>query len=474
MPVSILSCNAQGLNTAAKQVLLASILNQNRPALCALQETKLVPGDRNGSVDRLTKKLYRMNLHPIYGRNDAHAAGVATLYNPFRVQSIGEVYSDKYCLITLVQLGGVPIVLINNYGPNKSSTTVSERQKRFADVIAAVRSISVQHIILLGDHNALADPSDRFPINGEYDRDFKDFITELGLVCGHSVCNSSKFFTFVDRQSGSQTRIDAVFVTPSLANMVHSINKVYFTPSTDHFGINLVLRVPKVSPQSAYVRTKWDLSRVSAHMFNQFCVERDERLRHIDASLSDAEQIKSVYRAMNEAAVAVGIPRAGKPPDSQNRSDSNTVRHLRARLTKYLKHMSNLSFSAEQRKEYLEKAASVRADLTAALRKEAKTVIDKWKRSVSAAEFNDPSHFFRSLEASTSFNRKYGTRLPDGRASFDPETVMRAESAYIGDLYRHSSANVDALFEGLPPPPHITPDGLPPSNSHQDVATSAE
>lgn len=196
-------------------MLINQLVRDEKIGLLALQETHLT----RERVDTLNE-LFGRHLRIYHSEMDCHATGsggVAFAVNKHLVDP------DK-CVVTEIQRGralaikfpwstGRELCAVNVYGPN-----VQAESAIFWKHLQTQGPADVD--IMLGDFNVVEDGIDRIPVRTESGgalSALQDLLAELRLEDGWRIQNPHlKAFTYMQKATGSQSRLDCVYVAAAL------------------------------------------------------------------------------------------------------------------------------------------------------------------------------------------------------------------------------------------------------------------
>ncbi len=202
-----------------KWLCINQVIRDNRIAVLALQETHLTAERIN-----LLNTLFKSSLLVIASANPANesgAGGVAIALNR-RLVDIDkaqkeEIVPGRAMEITIPWTGGRNLKVLNVYAPNVSAESVTFWKKLEAHYDARPRN---RPDFMLGDFNLVESSIDRLPPRMDATgptESLKQLIRSLNLTDGWRETEPTrKQYTFLQSATGSQSRIDRIYVKRTL------------------------------------------------------------------------------------------------------------------------------------------------------------------------------------------------------------------------------------------------------------------
>ncbi|EIW59707.1 DNase I-like protein, partial [Trametes versicolor FP-101664 SS1] len=196
-------------------MLINQLVRDEKIGLLALQETHLT----SECVDQLNE-LFGRHLRIYHSELTHHATGAGGVALAVNKRLI----DPEKCVVTDIQKGramaisfpwstGRELSVVNVYGPNSSA----ENAVFWRDVKTHCPA-SVD--ILLGDFNVVEDGIDRIPVRAETGnalQALQELLAELRLEDGWRMQNPhTKAFTYMQKSTGSQSRLDRIYVASAL------------------------------------------------------------------------------------------------------------------------------------------------------------------------------------------------------------------------------------------------------------------
>ncbi|KAI0741087.1 Endonuclease/exonuclease/phosphatase, partial [Earliella scabrosa] len=198
-----------------KWLMLNQLMRDNRIAVMALQETHLT-NERHETLRRLFGDVLEIVSSPDPD-NPTGARGVAIAINK-RILTHGAtacttLVPGRAVKATLSQREGASIEVLAVYAPNDSANNA-----RFWEYLR--NDNRSQCDIMLGDFNLVEDAIDRLPSrhdDASATDELSQLRTKLGLVDGWRHKNDSlKAYTYLQQATGSQSRLDRIYLRKSL------------------------------------------------------------------------------------------------------------------------------------------------------------------------------------------------------------------------------------------------------------------
>ncbi|XP_059078035.1 uncharacterized protein LOC131876613 [Cryptomeria japonica] len=232
-----LSWNVRGCNAPDKIRLIKRCLDQVRPDILLLQETKIKEED----FSLFSRKFQSWNCS-LVGAQGA-SGGLAMLWkgSAIDVTIVRATRWWQWLKIKSMQLQ-TSFFLFNIYGPINSNL-----KKQVWSELSEILSNDKENVFILGgDFNALIRPSDKkggMGWNRQSQRDFSSFVTSSGLI---KIPFKTREFTWTNRRSGFLNiaeKLDRFFIAGdwSKSHWTSNAEILPFTGS-DHYPICLRLQ----------------------------------------------------------------------------------------------------------------------------------------------------------------------------------------------------------------------------------------
>ncbi|KAI0720820.1 Endonuclease/exonuclease/phosphatase, partial [Cerioporus squamosus] len=216
--------SSSGSDSQDKWLMLNQLMRQDRIAVLALQETHYTTQQAD-RLNSLFEGLMRVYVSPDPDSSNA-ARGVAFAVNLRIVRDDSVV--PRICVpgramaLSLTRRRGSLITLLNVYAPNSMNKNMAFWKSLCA--LAGEPGWAAPDV-LLGDFNIVEDSSDRAPARPDNEGAvlaLQAFLVKLSLVDGWRARNgASRMFSFLQLSSGSQSRIDRIYVSRSILRMSH-------------------------------------------------------------------------------------------------------------------------------------------------------------------------------------------------------------------------------------------------------------
>ncbi len=227
-----------------KWLLLNQLMRDLRIGVLALQETHYTTA-QSDDLNALFEGLMTVYVSPDPER-PTNARGVAFALNHRVIKedtiNFHERVPGRALELELTRRRGTKLTILNVYAPNDPRENAAFWRELTA-LYAAPRVRKPD--VLLGDFNVVDLDTDRAPARLDPEAatsSLRDFITSLGLVDGWRTRNgNAREFSFYQKSSGSQSRIDRIYTTPSLLSMSHSWNIAPSGIPTDHRLVSVAL-----------------------------------------------------------------------------------------------------------------------------------------------------------------------------------------------------------------------------------------
>ncbi len=224
--LNILSLNLNGLNSAVKRTRVLEYLHRKSISCALIQETHLKQSD----VTRFQNKYYKLIA---FSCTQNKTKGVLILVNRKLNLTIEHLGSDEKGRFVFIRckIYNNRLALVSIYGPNETdSAFLTQISKTLLEEIDCP-------LVVGGDFNAVINPAlDKSQSDTTANPSSKllnKFITELNLIDLWRIQNTkAKDFTFFSNRHKTFSRIDYIFLSPSLISSNSSISILPI-----HFGV---------------------------------------------------------------------------------------------------------------------------------------------------------------------------------------------------------------------------------------------
>ncbi|XP_057854761.2 uncharacterized protein LOC131064586 [Cryptomeria japonica] len=249
----ILSWNVRGYNAPDKTRLIKRCLDQVRPDILLLQETKIKEED----VNVFSRKFPAWKCI-LVGAQSA-SGGLAALWND-SVMDVVVIRSTRWWQWLKIQSFQfqTSFFLINIYGPNNSNLKM-QMWEELADIM---RNDRENLFILGGDFNAILRPLDKMGSvgwNRQSQRDLSSFVMNLGLI---EIPFRTWDFTWTNRSSGflnMAKRLDRFFIAGDwLESHWKSVAEILPISGSHHYPICLRIQEESAPERCSFkFETMW-------------------------------------------------------------------------------------------------------------------------------------------------------------------------------------------------------------------------
>lgn len=237
--LKIASLNMRGRGspqTQDKWNHINQILREKSIAILALQETHL----SKDHVDRLhTLFGKRLKIHYSIDQNEPNSKGVAIVLNKEKTNTLNitenEIIPGRALMLVLPWHADLTITILAVYAPNRTG-----ENKDFWTLLQ--NKLQAQNFplpdIMLGDFNLVENPLDRLPSHPD-DANATEALLDLKSMLHYkdgwrSTNPTTKAYTFLQKATGSQSRIDRIYVTDQMFNSTRDWNIAASGLITDH------------------------------------------------------------------------------------------------------------------------------------------------------------------------------------------------------------------------------------------------
>ncbi len=256
--LNILSLNVNGLNSAVKRTRVLEYLHRKSISCALIQETHLKQSD----VARFQNKYYKLIA---FSCAQNKTKGVLILVNRKLNLTIEHLGSDEKGRFVFIRckIYNNRLALVSIYGPNETdSAFLTQISKTLLEEIDCP-------LVVGGDFNAVINPAlDKSQSDTTANPSSKllnKFITELNLIDLWRIQNTKdKDFTFFSNRHKTFSRIDYIFLSPSLISSNSSISILPILLS-DHSAV--LCSVPLSDVKAKSPRWRFNISLLSNQTF---------------------------------------------------------------------------------------------------------------------------------------------------------------------------------------------------------------
>ncbi len=256
--LNILSLNVNGLNSAVKRTHVLEYLHRKSISCALIQETHLKQSD----VARFQNKYYKLAA---FSSAQNKTKGVLILVNRKLNLTIEHLGSDEKGRFVFIRCNiyNNRLALVSIYGPNETdSAFLTQISKTLLEEIDCP-------LVVGGDFNAVINPAlDKSQSDTTANPSSKllnKFITELNLIDLWGIQNTkAKDFTFFSNIHKTFSRIDYIFLSPSLISSNSSISILPILLS-DHSA--MLCSVPLSDVKAKSPRWRFNISLLSNQTF---------------------------------------------------------------------------------------------------------------------------------------------------------------------------------------------------------------
>ncbi len=257
--LNILSLNVNGLNSAVKRTRVLEYLHRKSIPCALIQETHL----KHSVVARFQNKYYKLAA---FSSAQKKNKGVLILVN-------------RKLNLTIEHLGSDEKALVSIYGPNETdSAFLTQISKTLLEEIDCP-------LVVGGDFNAVINPAlDKSQSDTTANPSSKllnKFITELNLIDLWRIQNTkAKDFTFFSNRHKTFSRIDYIFLSPSLISSNSSISILPILLS-DHSAV--LCSVPLSEQQATQLSSLKEEYDLLSHSKAEFILHRTRQKYYFES-----------------------------------------------------------------------------------------------------------------------------------------------------------------------------------------------
>ncbi|EIW58188.1 DNase I-like protein, partial [Trametes versicolor FP-101664 SS1] len=232
-----LGCAPAGLDTSEKWLRINQLVRDQKIAVLAVQETHLT-AERAERLNDLFESSIRVMCSPDPDAPTA-AKGVAFVLNKRLMDAeraeVKVVVPGRALLLDMGWGAANRLRILNVYAPN----SMAENAAFWGNIRDAIRAAGVaKPDVVMGDCNVVEDPIDRLPQrsdNEEAAGALRTLVNDLGLCDGwRETSPGVKAFTYLQQSTGSQSRIDRIYVSTDLVDRTADWDIIGSGVHTDH------------------------------------------------------------------------------------------------------------------------------------------------------------------------------------------------------------------------------------------------
>ncbi|KAI0353109.1 DNase I-like protein [Trametes cingulata] len=305
---------SNGGDESNKWLLVNQLMRDNKIGVLAVQEAHL---DEKRAEE--VKKLFGQRLDLFFSAdrvNPSGAKGVAFVINKKALQtsncSLQEVVPGRAALLELTWTANRRLKILNVYGPN-------DRQENAAFwrtvKLAGLANVS----FVLGDLNVVESPMDRLPRKEDpvqAQDSLHDLMMSLRVTDGWRTANPTTYaFTYLQQATGSQSRIDRIYVARSMDKDVDDWMICETGIPTDHKMVSVMV----ANKQAPFVgKGRWSMP---THLLNDDALKDEmkrlgRRLADEIASIGErsaAHNAQTLYNVFKDDLIDAARSRAKTP-----------------------------------------------------------------------------------------------------------------------------------------------------------------
>eukprot|EP00253_Pinus_taeda_P001936 PITA_01936 len=237
--MKVISWNARGLNSQAKQRVLKRKFQKFNPEIMFIQETKC----SNSSMAKINKKIGR-NIDYLEVESQGREGGLATLWNTRDIQVIS-AEANKHFIVVEAQIivNSESFLCVNVYGPQRTEDKISFLNSLNKLIARYPRS----KFIIGGDFNMITTLLEKKGGLRKLNKDseaFTSFIDNVKLV---DILPKSGNFTWNNRRGGEiliASRLDRFLISENIIlDGITVESDILPTGGSDHWPISLTVAV---------------------------------------------------------------------------------------------------------------------------------------------------------------------------------------------------------------------------------------
>ncbi len=256
--LNILSLNVNGLNSAVKLTRVLEYLHRKSISCALIQETHLKQSD----VAHFQNNCYKLAA---FSCAQNKTKGVLILVNRKLNLTIEHLGSDEKGRFVFIQceIYNNRLALVSIYGPNETDSAYTD----FQNSKTLLEEIDCP-LVVGGDFNAVINPAldkSQSDTANPSSKLLNKFITELNLIDLWRIQNTkAKDLTFFSNRHKTFSRIDYIFLSPSLISSNSSISILQIVLS-DHSAV--LCSVPLSDVKAKSPRWRFNISLLSNQTF---------------------------------------------------------------------------------------------------------------------------------------------------------------------------------------------------------------
>ncbi|PPQ81399.1 hypothetical protein CVT24_001828 [Panaeolus cyanescens] len=249
LKICSLNMNGGGSNaTNSKWEHVNQTIRENNIGIMVLQETHLTPE----RIESLHKRYKRLHIVHTYDEDQTNSKGVAVVINKYltrwREIKTTELVPGRAILVSLPWREDETIHILGIYAPNST-----REQLDFWDLLTEALSTNQElpnPDFMIGDFNVVESSLDRLPPHKDDHRILEKLHTfrdDYNLADMWRLDNPTKRkFTYLQRSSGSQSRIDRIYVNMGLNYPCYEWLFTHTGIVSDHKMIGVKIEIPSM------------------------------------------------------------------------------------------------------------------------------------------------------------------------------------------------------------------------------------
>ncbi|XP_057443208.1 uncharacterized protein LOC130735124 [Lotus japonicus] len=250
MPEPWLTWNVRGLGGTTKREIVKKAIQQLKPELLFIQETKLNE-QRQRSIQKWAQG---MKFRHVEVYSDGSAGGLLCMWKENNIQVLTVVTDTNFILLTLkIPNYEQPVMVGNVYGPH----TVAERRVFFEALYNHILG-HVGMVLLGGDFNAVLLGAERSSggVLDAGDIIFQQFVQDSNL--SDLPLMNWDYTWFSSRNDGLWSRLDRWLVSDEVILSFSNISQsVLEWNVSDHRAVSLLFGTPDAGPKPFYYFNHW-------------------------------------------------------------------------------------------------------------------------------------------------------------------------------------------------------------------------